>query len=156
MFKVNQLKEWIIIPYLESIGLNSSAAVNLLLGTCAQESSMGTFLHQINGPAVGMYQMEPLTYTDIIVNYLTYRPDLKRKILYTCHFDSFPSYDQLISNLGFATIMTRIHYYRVFEPLPEASDVKGLAAYWKKYYNTPAGKGTEEEFISNYERYVNE
>ena len=50
--------------------------------------------------------------------------------------------------------MTRIHYLRVPEKLPEANDVEGLARYWKKYYNTSAGKGTEKDFMLKYQMYV--
>jgi hypothetical protein len=30
----------------------------------------------------------------------------------------------------------------------------GMADYWKQHYNTPLGRGTVEEFISNYQRHV--
>jgi hypothetical protein len=46
--------------------------------------------------------------------------------------------------------MCRLHYRRVPEPLPDAEDINGLAAYWKKYYNTKAGRGSESEFIINW------
>lgn len=38
--------------------------------------------------------------------------------------------------------------------LPASEDIAGLATYWKQYYNTPQGKGTEAEFIKNCERSV--
>ena len=50
--------------------------------------------------------------------------------------------------------MCRVHYYRVSEALPEENDIEGMARYWKKYYNTPLGAGTEEEFIHNYKEYM--
>ena len=50
--------------------------------------------------------------------------------------------------------MARAHYLRVPEPLPDAGDVEALAAYWKQHYNTPAGAGSEAEFIDNYQRVV--
>jgi len=43
--------------------LASPVAVKLLLGTAAQESRFGTFLHQLGGgPAKGAFQMEPATF----------------------------------------------------------------------------------------------
>ena len=33
--------------------------------------------------------------------------------------------------------------------IPPASDVEGQAAYWKKYYNTGAGKGSEQKFVDD-------
>jgi hypothetical protein len=36
-----------------------------------------------------------------------------------------------------------------------ANDIAGMARYWKRYYNTVHGKGTEAEFIKNYEELIN-
>ena len=57
---------------LSSIGLYSVEAVYLLLGTCAVESNFGTYLKQKNGPALGVFQIEPSTLIDIWENYLYY------------------------------------------------------------------------------------
>lgn len=148
----NQLRTYIINPALEGVGLYSAAASRLLLGTCAQESAMGTYLHQMNGPALGIYQMEPNTHDDIWHNYIDYRTELSDEIQDLVGVIPHP--DLMIHNLKYATIMARLHYYRVAEPLPDKDDVEGLAKYWKKYYNTEMGRGTTREFITNYERYV--
>lgn len=61
-----QLRLYVIRPTLEKIELWSEAAENLLLGTTAQESHMGTYIKQVGkGPALGIYQMEPATHKDI-------------------------------------------------------------------------------------------
>lgn len=155
---VKQLKEYIIEPALFKLGLYSESAVNLLLGTCAQESLMGTYLKQINGPALGIYQIEPLTYFDIFEHYLFSRKDLLRKVfkLIDWCYDFEPPQNVLIENLSFGTAIARIIYKRVPEALPDAHDIKGLARYWKKYYNTENGKGKPEEFILNYKRFIGE
>ena len=67
------LRLYIIRPTLQKINLWSEAAENLLLGTAAQESLLGTYLKQNgNGPALGIYQMEPNTHKDIWIHYLNY------------------------------------------------------------------------------------
>jgi len=149
----SHLKEYIIIPTLDYMGLNSASAVNLLLGTAAQESHLGKYLHQINGPALGIYQMEPDTHKDIHNNFLVYKSDLNKKIL-NLSFPAFSMKKNLIGNLYYATAMARIHYYRVPEKLPKADDIEGLANYWKRYYNTIRGQGTIKEFIKNFEKYI--
>ena len=53
----------------------------------------------------------------------------------------------LETNDLYACAMCRIHYQRVREPLPDADDLEGQAAYWKAHYNTPLGAGTVEHFI---------
>lgn len=153
MINVKQLTELVIVPTLEYLGMNSEAAVNLMLGTLAQESAMGTYIKQINGPALGIYQMEPHAHQDIYDSYLTYRPDLRFKLGLYAKSD-YPVAEQMIADLNYATAMARLQYYRRPERLPEADDVFGLAVYWKEFYNTIAGAGTVDEFVENYERYV--
>jgi hypothetical protein len=147
----SQLKEYIIIPSLKQIDLYSESAVNLLLGTAAQESHLGTYLHQVNGVALGIYQMEPATFTDIMQNFIAYRSNLRSAVGKL----AYGKVDELVYNLAFSTAMTRIHYARVNETLPNANDLEGLANYWKDHYNSKLGKGTVQEFINNYRRLVN-
>jgi hypothetical protein len=47
-----------------------------------------------------------------------------------------------------------LQWRRISKPLPFESDIKDLVKYWKKYYNTPMGNGSVDEFIENYYRYV--
>lgn len=152
----NQLRTLVVRPTLEYLGLWSQSAEELLLGTAAQESHLGTYIKQLDaGPAVGIYQMEPATSSDIWFNYLKYKQDLQVKIreLISNGLKTSLS-DHMIGNLYYATAMARVHYLRVPEKLPSAEDLPGLAKYWKKYYNTSLGRGTEKEFIDNYKRYV--
>lgn len=60
--------------------------------------------------------------------------------------------ENLTMNLAFATAAARLQYYRVPETIPET--LSGQAAYWKKYWNTEHGKGTEKQYSEHYERYV--
>lgn len=148
-----QLLEEVIAPTLIFMGMDSPAARNLLLGTIAQESHMGRWLKQINGPALGIAQMEPATHDDIWTNYLAYRPSLVAK-LEQLLCPGFSKVEQLKWNLAYATAMARIHYRRVPKSLPEADDHELLGMYWKEHYNTFEGKGTLTEFNHNYERFV--
>ena len=61
---------------------------------------------------------------------------------------------QMVWNLAYATAIARVVYLRVPAPLPPATDLVALAAYWKRWYNTRAGSGTSAEFIANYRRFV--
>ncbi len=158
MIDAQQLREHVIRPVLMHLSDEipySLVAENLLMGTCAQESKMGTWLVQLdNGPAKGIFQMEPDTYYDIQKNYLFYRSDLSDLVGDLCCFRGLEEEVVLAGNMFYAAAMCRVHYRRVPEAMPASGDVEGLARYWKKYYNTALGKGTVEEFIKNYERYV--
>ena len=152
------LRTCVIRPVLKDLDLWSPVAENLLLGTAAQESHMGTYLDQadptIEGPAFGIFQIEVKTHDDIWENYLAYNEDLAR-VVRRYSLPTF-SYSQLAGNLYYATAIARIHYRRVKEPLPnDPTNVKALANYWKTHFNTPLGRGTVEEFESNYRRFVN-
>jgi hypothetical protein len=153
-FNTRQFSKFIIAPALEKLGMHSDSAVNLLLGTMATESHFGTYIHQKgNGPALGVYQMEPATHDDIVLNYLKRRRSLQKLLERQFGLVEFRA-ERLLHDLQYATIFARLHYYRVSEPLPLASNTEGLARYWKEYYNTRFGKGTEDDFIKNYTRFV--
>jgi hypothetical protein len=137
--------EFVIIPTLKWIDLDNIAARSLVLGTGLAESNL-TYLNQLGsptiGPALGIYQMEKATYDDIWSNFLFYRKTLGDKIRWLKA--SYPDSDawlQLPTNLALATAMCRIQYYRRREPLPDPSDIVGMADYWKAHYNTRLGRG---------------
>lgn len=151
------LRELIIRPTLEQLGFWSEAAENLLMGTAAQESRMGTYLKQLGlGPALGIFQMEPATYADHWIHFIRFKPSLAAAL---CRIAGVreglhPPAELMIGNLNFAAAMARVHYLRRPEALPPATDVDKLGRYWKAHYNTHLGRGTVEEFVENYERFV--
>lgn len=154
-FDPQQFRECIIEPVLHFLDLYSPAAVELLMGTAAQESHFGTYLKQIDGPALGIYQIEPATHRDLWDNFLTHRRDLSAKLgNLTSAGWPLDSKERLIGNLYYATAVARLIYYRDPQPLPAHDDLPGLAAYWKRVYNTAKGKGTVKEFLKNYRRLV--
>ena len=137
-----------------TIGMYSLAAEDLLLGTAATESLLGYYDKQINGPALGLYQMEPSTLSDIYFNYLSTRPTLLQTINQATATTG-PDLDHLRFDPIYSTIMARIHYKRVKANLPAANDLISQAKYWKVYYNTALGKGTPEKFVQDYIKLIN-
>ncbi|MFI4954532.1 MAG: hypothetical protein ACHP9Y_01315 [Gammaproteobacteria bacterium] len=157
-FDLSQLRSYVIIPALTSIGLYSLEAEQQLLGTCAQESKFGTYLHQVGlGPALGIFQMEPKTHDSLLNDFLKYKPKMLESIMLACRFNRPPVADQLIHNLFYATIMCRIHYLRTEEvtkkPIPKT--LEGQADYWDRYYNVDPVRGARiKEYIGNYNKYA--
>ena len=143
-----------IKPTLEKIGLYSEAATQLLLGTACVESKLGHYLKQINGPALGIYQIEPDTHKDVWENYLSYRNTLMHKVLALTSNELGwqQKAPELVSNLAYQTAIARVIYYRAKAPLPDMDDIDAMASYWKTYYNTALGKGTEEKFIESFKQ----
>lgn len=132
--------------------------VSLLLGTAAAESGL-IFRKQLDdGPARGLWQMEPRTGVDIFEHYLKFKPafhmtlmslwiDLRHVPYWT------PAIQDMIFHLeindDFACAMARIHYLRDPDPIPDS--VEEQARYWKRVYNTPAGAGTVEHYLEMWE-----
>jgi hypothetical protein len=154
MINIDHLRNLIVEPVLKEYDYYSAAAMNLVLGTAAQETLCGYYLKQTKGPGLGIYSMEPRTHDDVWTIVILDRPFLKHKIEQEFYkFEEMQSAN-LVGNLWYATLMCRLQYIRFKEPLPDHSDIEGLAEYWKKYYNTVKGKGTVEDFVRNYSRYV--
>lgn len=136
---LSQIKHTIICPALEAIHLGGAAAVNLVTGTGLVESG---FIHdrQINGPALGWFQMEPATHEDIWLNFLRYRPNLANRILAASGLTGLPDAKNLVSNRIYSACLCRAQYLRVPAPLPSATDAAALSTYHKAYYNTALGQ----------------
>ncbi len=144
----NDLRFNVIRPVLVTMGtkLWSEVAEALLLGTCAVESDMGTFLKQTKGPARGIYQIEPATAGDVLARHGFVG---SQWLIPSAGIEL-----QLTGNLLFQTAIARLIYYRDPTPLPATLDPYLLGEYWKQGYNTKVGKGTVELFVQKYQKYV--
>lgn len=149
-----QFRARIVRPVLHALRLWSPAAECLVMGTAMHESHL-QYLKQLGqGPALGVFQMEPATYTDIWNNFLAYQAELAR--LVSQFSISNPDAQEMEGNLYFATAMCRVHYRRVKDVLPPHHQARALAEYWKKHYNTVLGKGTVEQALPHFELAVKE
>jgi len=147
-------REKIIGPVLMDMRLHSAAAVNLLLGTALHESGVLRYHHQDGGPAMGLYQMEPDTLKDLFVNYLSFQNGRLAQLGKYCEMGLSPENQWNLYNARYATAACRLQYYRQPASLPPADDLEGLAAYYKKYWNSNAGKATKQNFIDVMEKYA--
>ena len=137
-----------------SSSFDSPAAVELLMLTAAQETHCGSYIKQVRGPALGIFQMEPNTYNDIWANFICYRQNLLDALNDGWAQTTIEWQMKMKADLMYQTVMSRIFYMRIPAALPAADEPMGLAYYWKKYYNTRLGKGTPEEAYHNYFKYA--
>ena len=153
MIDIDHFRLHVVRATLTYLRMWSAPAEELLLGTAVQESGL-RYLRQFDaGPARGVYQIEPATHDDIVKRYLKRRTALRERIDALAAPE--PSrIDQLATNLAYATAICRLKYWMDPKPLPEADDIDGLAATWKRVYNTRLGKGKASEFAANYRRHV--
>lgn len=171
-----QFARYVIAPTLRHLDLYSPAAVRLLLGTALHESGGLLLIDQWTGPgdaalgpAIGLYQVEPATHDDIWRNVLFADPDGAavdladrpaghgRRVLLTSRLRGLMlkplSRDERLLCPFYATAIARLVYWRRPEPLPDAGDLEGLAAYYKAHFNTPLGASTPAKWIADFRRY---
>jgi len=154
MIDSTQLRELIIKPSLNLMRLYSDDAIELIMFTAAVESQGGTYLKQVKGPALGIYQMEPRTHNDIWQNYLRNRTDILYILSANFMVPRMPDENRLIYDLYYATALCRIFYLRCPTSLPDRNNVDAIWEYYKTYYNTPAGKAKKDKCIQAYQDYV--
>lgn len=123
------------------------SAIDLLLGTAAQESAFGTYLKQVNGPALGVFQMEPATFRWVASWGRERYPTIPLWTMYTAIVP-----DMLEFDLRIAVVFARLNYLSKPGVIPDS--LQGQAAYWKRHWNTYLGKGTIEQYVRNWHKYV--
>jgi hypothetical protein len=150
MIDQKQLRNLItrILEDADLLNYSDGREIELLMMTAATESNLGEYIRQKGGgPALGIFQMEPLTHDDHWDHYIKYHAYLPA-IFKAFYVD--PHHILLEYDLRYAIIMARIHYLRDREPIPPAKDVEGLARYYKRVWNTYLGKATVEDALDDY------
>jgi hypothetical protein len=154
---VNQLKSVIIVPALQALDLYSSSAVQLILGTAAVESNLGKYLIQQGigyRGGISIFQIQQNAYDNIWNNLINKDVLWKSKLKLKLGYEGKPPPERMASDLMLAAMMCRLYYYMIPEKLPDADNIPAMASYWKRFYNTSLGKGTERGFIDAYHRCV--
>ncbi len=133
-----EFHDFVIVPALDQVRLNQPGASLLLLGTALVESDLNHLRQQSDGPALGVFQMEPATHDDLWLWLTEYARDKELGRAITRLTAAWPpGATQMVGNLTYATVMARCQYRRRPEPLPfPHHDLPALALYWKKHYNT--------------------
>jgi hypothetical protein len=120
----------------------TKTAADLLMATAAVETMLGTYLTQVNGPALGVFQIEPASLSSLLVRLTTAETAALVGISTPQSISA-----QLDTNLVLAAAICRLFYWRVPDQLPPDT-LSGLWGYYKQFFNTSAGATTEAQFIS--------
>ena len=130
---------------------NTPEARLLLLATAAIESDCGYYIKQVYGPALGIWQMEPLTHDSIWS---------ECDALYECLGQDValligPAFNsgarEMVTYPMYACAMARLKYSMDSEPLPKVTgdrkiDEVEFYKYYKRVYNTNLGASTFEKW----------
>lgn len=144
----------------------------LLLSTPSQESLGGFYLHQISGPAISIYEMEPATFHRTMTTFLVEEEKgigsehltINQISMINNTFDLYlgqpASYrnwppELMAGNLYFATIMAALNYCfsQEYKSMKDCS-IDELWRVYKTHWNTMEGKATKEEFVRNYQEFI--
>lgn len=151
-----QLHDLIIKPTLDYMGGNyySKESAFLLLCTAAIESDCGYYIKQINGPALGVWQMEPKTHNDIW-NECDALKGVESTLVRSVVFSLAPMGkcgDEALSSAPmYACAMARLKYSMDPNPLPKLTgdnnaDSRAFYDYYKRVYNTELGASTFDKW----------
>jgi len=137
-----------VLHQLESAGIpRTTDAYNLVFETGMAESGY-RHLEQMQATkgvgAVSFWQLEPSTIRDIWENYISYRKPLIEAV-YKLGLIEDKKVFSVFSNIALASAFCRIYYRRMPGAIP--STMPKRATYWKRFYNTPKGKGTVDHYI---------
>ena len=124
MLAATLLLSMVIRPALSKINLWSPSAEELVLGTAVVESGLTCIRQWGDGPALGLWQVEPATQIDLYTNFLNYRPELGSKLI-ELRAAGLSLDENLATNLIYGAAVCRLCYYRKAEALPEAGDIEG-------------------------------
>jgi hypothetical protein len=146
-----QFRQYVVIPSLTLMAPFgppvTDVAAALLMATAAQESHLGQYLHQVGGPALGVFQIEPPT----LANVLRTLP-VGLMHLISIGLGTSPQ-EQIIRDLGYAAVVARWNYWIQPQKLPSSTTA---AALWPAYRDMwcRGCAATEDEFLANAKTYA--
>lgn len=147
------VRDLIVRPVLQHLGMHSEAAARLVWITGIAESRFQHIKQIGAGPALSWWQIEPETADWLWFDYLQRRQDIRDRVE-DLSASAFPIVNQLPWNQGLACALCRVRYWTVPERLPKADDADGMGAYWKDHYNTAGGAGDADKFAALYRQYT--
>ncbi len=131
---VTEALQWYELP-------DSESAIRLLCMIAAHESGDFHYIKQVKGPALGIFQMEPATYDDVV----TYIKHNQSRFDMLAHDLPKPA-EYMAFNPRFGAAVCRTYLLRIPEPLPESDDIDGLANYAKDHWNTYLGAAKWQDY----------
>ena len=123
----------------------ADTAVTFMLEIANVESKAGTYWDKTKYAGMGICQVDKIGFEDT-VNRTT--PKVKEKVLdqFGVDIDAM-NWEELRHSPFLSLLICRL--FILLRPGKIPATVTGRATYWKKFYNTSKGKGTEEHYIMN-------
>lgn len=148
-----QLESLVVVPALMEIphGYSDDAVLAIMM-IIAHESARAKYIKQVNGPALGLIQMEPLTHDDVWAHSDTIWNNAALLGIVTeneAFIRTHPPASRLIYDLRYNVFMARQRLFMDVNPLP--SDKESMSKYLKGYWNSNAGAASQDSYLNDYE-----
>jgi len=141
------IKKHIIAPALVAIGVYSDDRMDMVFVTGAAET-LYQDIKQYKGSAISWFQIERKTHDDLY----RFLGNSKKQYIIDGLIritDGQLTFKELEVNPFYAAACCAIRYMYEPSPLPKAGKRMAQAVYWKQFYNSIKGKGTEGKFLEN-------
>lgn len=150
-----ELKDYVVRPTLEKLGVWTPAMETLLLGTAAQASKLGGHIKSSKG--FGIFAIDSDTHKMVWDQFLAFDADkasFVRGLASQREFLKVPDFE-LMTNLTYATAIAWGIYASQNAELPQdASDLNAIADTWYQTYPGDTQTKSKAEFIENYRECV--
>lgn len=125
-------------------GANDSAFF-LLMETAGAETHRGEIKDNTVGAGMGLTQFDEMPFYDVI-NRASQKD--KQRLIDCFDLDiELVKWQDLRYNPFLSMVFTRLKYKKIPDIIPNTFE--GRAKYWKEFYNTYAGKGTLDHYITS-------
>jgi hypothetical protein len=153
MINPKQLRDLITRTLKEIPHGHSEDAVELLMMIAAHESRLGTYLRQVGGPALGIFQMEPATHDDVWENGDSCEDN---GAVLGYNLECTIGGDMLEYDLRYQIFMARQRLFMKPEQIPSVNRVAEMAMYCKRHWNTVHGDADAPDYFNAYLDYCGE
>lgn len=146
-----QLESLVVVPTLKEIPNGySEKAVLAIMMIIAHESKRGEYIKQINGPALGLIQMEPSTHDDVWANSDSIWKNASL-LGFAKRGENLPDATLLTYDLRYNVFMARQRLFMDVNPLPDKP--LEMSSYLKSYWNSSLGKADDLDYYNDYMRW---
>ncbi|MBB2155185.1 hypothetical protein HLH33_02485 [Gluconacetobacter diazotrophicus] len=156
---IADIKRGIVAPVVLDLDIpgDEFARVQLMTGIGNAETGYRT-RRQVDGPALGYWQVEPRTHDDLWRNWLCARPALAEvaRSYLPSQFEDRPDAQALVLSDRYAACIATLVFYRSPVALPPRGNARAQCAAWKAGYNTSLGAGAiDPQHIALFQAAIN-
>ena len=117
-------------------------AMHMIIETAVTETGLGRIEDKTDGAGIGITQFDKIPFADVRDRCIKLKPQIEKDLGVDI---TLVEWEHLRYNSFLSLLFCRLLYKPFSEEIPK--DKISRASYWKRYYNTIAGKGTIEHYL---------